>query len=445
MFPDLAQLRRALAARIARAAASLPVRIAVAALLVCLQLAAFARASHTRLAMPFDVHPEEAPYFSDPDAPAFASPRQPHRWARLAVSRFDAQHYIGTAERGLTACPTDPSAPDEAYLQCGLGWLPAWGLAGGAVSAATTLASDHALLLLAILAALALNVLWTSPIIVQRIGRGTAWGALIAFNAFPAAFYIVTPYSEAATLALALGGFVALANERWLLAAGLVGATTALQPSSIAFALAMAGALAVTAYRRREAERPDWWRPLLGLPLCVWGQLVTLIGLQIALGDWSAYLRARHAFGATYHWHRLVEIPYYMKALSGQDMDGAMLLATFGILALTAREVVERLTRGALGVVPEVVFVVVASVVAIILAVVTPPGYWGETRFLLSCPLLFLGLGVLARKYPVLFVLWCILSLAFYWHVDLCGYITQGSQHACPALGKIELAMPLDL
>jgi hypothetical protein len=297
--------------------------------------------------------------------------------------------------------------------------------------------------LLAILAAIALNVLWTSETVVKRLGRGATWGALIGFNAFPAAFYVVTPYSEGATLALALAGFIALVNERWLFAAALVGATTALQPSSIAFALALAAALGIAAYRRREAQQRDWWRPLLGLPLCVWGQLVTLIALQIAVGDWSAYLRARHAWGITYHWHRLVEVSYYMKGLSGQDMDGAMLLATFGILALTARDVLERLTRGAIGVIPEVMFVVVASGVAIILAVASPPGYWGQTRFLLSCPLLFLGIGTIARKYPVLFVLWCILSLAFYWHVDLCGYITQGSAHACPALGRIELSMPL--
>jgi hypothetical protein len=439
MFPDLAQLRHGLAARIGRLAASLPARIGFAGLLVCLQLAAFGRASHTRLALPFDTHPDEAPYFADPDALALASPRQPYRWSRLAVSRFDAQHYIGTAERGLTACPDDASASDDAYLQCGLGWLPAWGMVGGVVSAATTVASDHALLILAVLAALALNFLWTSPILVKRFGRGPTWGALIAFNAFPAAFYIVTPYSEAATLALALGGFVALANERYLLAAALVGASTALQPSSIAFALALAGALAVVAYRRREAARADWWRPLLGLPLCVWGQLVTLIALQLAVGDWSAYLRARHAFGAIYHWHRLVEVSYYMRGLSGQDMDGAMLLAAFGILALTAKDVVKRLAE------PEQVFVIIASVVALVLAVVVPPGYWGQTRFLLSCPLLFLGLGTLSRNHTVLFILWCILSLAFYWHVDLCGYITQGSAHACPALGKIELALPLDL
>jgi hypothetical protein len=440
VFPDLTQLRRAIAARVGALAATLPVRIAAASLLVCLHLAAFARASHSRLALPFDTSPDEAPYFSDPDAPVLRSaPRQPHHWDRLAVSRFDAQHFIATAERGLTACPR--VATDDQYLDCGLGWLPAWGLVGGVVSSVAPFASDTALLLLAILAAIAINVLWTGPVIVKRFGRGAAWGALIGFNAFPAAFYLVTPYSEAATLALGLAGFIALAEERWWLAAGLVGASTALQPSSMVFAIALVCALAVAAYRRRLATEPErrasWWRPLVAIPLCAWGQLVTLIALQISVGDWSAYLRARHAFGATYQWRRLVNVEYYMRGLAGQDMDGAMLLATAAIVALTAREVVKRLS------VPEATYAIVASVVAFVLAVVTPPYYWGQTRLLLTCLLLFFGLGVLAKKHPVVFVLWCVLSLAFYWHVDLCGYVTQGDIGKCPALGRIELAMPI--
>ncbi|MEP6864821.1 MAG: hypothetical protein ABJE66_29645 [Deltaproteobacteria bacterium] len=434
MFPDLTQLRRAIAARVSDLAATLPARVAVASLLVCLHLTVFARASHSRLGLPFDTSPTEAPYFSDPDASTLrSSPRQPHHWDRLAVSRFDAQHFIATAERGLTACPH--AATDDQYLDCGLGWLPAWGLVGGVVSSVAPLASDSALLLLAIIAAIAINVLWTGPVIAKRFGRGAAWGAMIGFNAFPAAFYLVTPYSEGATLVLGLAGFVALAKERWWLAAGLVGASTALQPSSMVFAIALACALGVAAYRRRP--NPGWWKPLIAVPLCAWGQLVTLIGLQISVGDWSAYLRARHAFGATYHWRRLVDVEYYMKGLAGQDMDGAMLLATAAIVALTAREVVKRLE------IPEATYVIVASLGAFVLAVVTPPHYWGQTQLLLSCLMMFFGLGVLAKKHPIVFVLWCVLGLAFYWHVDLCGYVAQGDIGKCPSLGRIELAIPV--
>ena len=112
--------------------------------------------------------------------------------------------------------------------------------------------------------------------------------------------------------------------------------------------------------------------------------------------------------------------------------------ATFAIVALTAREVVKRLAP------TEATFVIVASAVAIILAVITPTDYWGQTRLLLSCLLAFFGLGVLASKYPYLFVPWCVLSLAFYWHVDVCDYVTQGNRGACPSLGHPELAIPLE-
>lgn len=414
----------------------LPARIAIATFFVLLHLALFSRAGHQRLGVPFNSYPSEAPYFSNPDATPFEVPRQPHRWSRLVVSRFDAQHHIATAERGISACPTH--GVGAAYLDCGLGWLPAWGSVGGVVSQTTTMASDTALFMLAIIAALVLNMLWTGAAMVKALGRGSAWAALFAFNAFPAAFYLVTPYSESATLALGLGGFIALANGRWWVAATLVGASTALQPSSAAFAIALGAALAVMAARQRSEGRPNWWRPLLALPLCVWGQLVTIVALKIFVGDGTAYLRARHAFGVTYEWGRLLNGAYYMKGLHGQDMDGAMLLAVAAILAFSAREVLKRLS------IVEATYIAVASGVALVLSVVTPVHYWGQTRILLSCLLAFFGLGIIAKKSPVLFVLWCVLSFAFYWHVDLCDYVTQGKIGTCPNLGRVELSIPLD-
>jgi hypothetical protein len=424
MFPDLGQIR----VRVGALTGTLPVRISVAALLVLLHLGLVTRATHSRLHLPFSTV-SEAPYFSDPDAAALSTPRQPHGWSRMAVSRLDAQHYIATAERGLTACPHDPSVPDSAYLDCGLGWMPAWGTVGGMVP----MASDHALLVLAILAAFALNLLWTSPTIAKRLGRGGAYASLIGFNLFPAAFYLVTPYPEGATLALALAAFIALANERFILAAALVGASTALQPTGMAFALALAAALGVVAYTRKDVRL----RVLLAIPLAFWGQLVTLLVLQIAVGDWSAYLRARHAFGAHYEFGRLFDIAHYMKGLAGQDEDGAMLLAIVAIIAFTTRDLIKRLS------ITEQTYLVTATVLAIALSIITPPNYWGQTRLLMSALLAFFGLGVIAKRSPLLFIGWCALCLAIYWHVDLCDYISQGDHAVCPSLGRIEVSVPL--
>ena len=86
-------------------------RIAVAVALVCLHFIAFTIASHDRLGAPFNAAPGEAPYYSNPHVGELAGyPRQPHRWSRLAVSRWDAQHSIGVAVRGLSAWVAMPSA-----------------------------------------------------------------------------------------------------------------------------------------------------------------------------------------------------------------------------------------------------------------------------------------------------------------------------------------------
>jgi len=437
MFPDWKQASRRFKASLDELAGSLPFRLGIAALLACLHLAMFARAGHERLDMPFNSAPGEAPYFSNPDAPATRGyPRQPHRWSRLVVSRLDAQHYIGTSVRGLTACPTNPNAPDVAYLDCGLGWLPAWGLTGSVVTQVTGLADDVALVALSMIAAIILNMLWVSGTMFKRMGKLEAYAILLAFNVYPSAFYVVTPYTEAATIAFAIGGFIALAKERWVLAAFLVGASTALRVSAVAFAIAIGCALLMAAWQRRKAGTRQWWRPLLGLPLCGWGQMLTMLMLQIVLGDSNAFLRAREAFGDQHDLSRVFDATYYVKGFAGQDMDVVIFAGMIGILALTVRQVLKRFNS------VEQTFLIVSSAVTIVLVVVAPLQYWGITRYMMLCPLAFLGMGVMARKHTAVFVLWIVLCGAFYWHVELCGYITQGNPVACPCLGRMEFGMP---
>src|SRR5512140_7715 len=273
MFPDWNQARRRVVASVSELAETRTFRIVIAVFLVCMHLAMFARAGHERLGLPFNSAPGETPYFSNPDAPATRGyPRQPHRWSRLVVSRLDAQHYIGTSVRGLTACPhAAPGVPDVAYLDCGLGWLPAWGAAGGVVTEVTGFPDDYTLMVMSMIAGVLLNLLWTSRTLVTRIGKGEAWATLLAFNLYPSAFYVVTPYTEAATIAFAIGGFLELVNERWILAGLLVGASTALRVSAAAFAIALGCALLVAAWQRRKDGVARWWRPLWAVPLCGWG------------------------------------------------------------------------------------------------------------------------------------------------------------------------------
>src|SRR5690349_20302653 len=94
--------------RLAPIAASRWFRLVVASVLVIFHLVAFSCAGKDRLGVPFNSAPGHAPYYSDPDTSSLGGyPRQPHYWSRMVVSRWDAQHYIGFAVRGLTSCPTD--------------------------------------------------------------------------------------------------------------------------------------------------------------------------------------------------------------------------------------------------------------------------------------------------------------------------------------------------
>ncbi|MBV8757907.1 MAG: hypothetical protein JO257_11545 [Deltaproteobacteria bacterium] len=412
-------------------------RAGVAVFFVVLHLAAFWRAGHVRLGLPFDSAPGEAPAFYDIHAPATRGyPRQPQHWSRLVLSRWDAQHYIGTATRGLTACPDNPNVPDGAFLDCGLGWLPGYGKAGGVLAGITGIAPDFALVLISLIAAFLINFMLTAPFVMDRFGRFESYAALLALNLFPTAFYLVTPYAEAATLALGIGAWWAIAKERWVIAGALIGAATALKAQAAVFALGGGLAMAYVAYLGWRAKTPRWWRPLLGAPLCIWGQLATVMMLKIATGDFTAFFRARKAFGDVQHWHRIVEPMNYVRGFHAQHLDMVMFTGVLVVMLLTLREVIAKLPR------PEAIYIVTISFATLPLAIVAPLHWWGMNRYLLMCVLAFLGAGQLARRQLAFFTLWLLLCVGFYWHVELCSYVAQGDPQVCPCTGEMEFTMP---
>src|SRR5258708_39772861 len=134
----------------------------MAGLLAVLPLGMFVWAGSDRLDLPFNAAPDETPFFSSLQAPATRGfPRQPHYWSRLIVSRWDAQHYIGFAIRGLTSCPTEPAkASDVDYAQCGLAWFPGYGIVARTIADTTGAAPDLVLMLMSCFAAFAINLLW---------------------------------------------------------------------------------------------------------------------------------------------------------------------------------------------------------------------------------------------------------------------------------------------
>jgi hypothetical protein len=414
------------------------VQLAICVALAAGHLLAFSRAGHTRLNVPFDLAPGAHVQFTDPNAGALNGfPRQPPKWSRLVVSRMDAQHYIGTALRGLYACPKDPKkANGNAYLACGLGWLPGYGEVGSVAMKVTGLEADFALVLVSTVCAIILNLLWICPTMVRRIGLLQAYGVLLAWNCYPGAFYLVTPLVEAMVMALTVGGFVALAKERWVLAALLVGASTALRLPTVAGGFALGCCLLFAAWQRYRVRKAQWWRPLIAIPLCGWGQFLTFLVFQIKLGNWHAYFDARWTFGDKNRVGRIFDLTYFLKGFRSQNADMIVYIALIAITVLTWRRALAGFTS------IERMFIVISSVITFVISIAAPIEYWGITRYMMLGILPFLGMGVLAKHHRGLFVMWLVLSVAIYWNFELCNYITQGDPVACPCSGRNEMHLP---
>jgi hypothetical protein len=413
-------------------------KVAVATAFALAHLLVIAHAGKVRLNLPFNNAPGHHLAYVDPMANSLGTiPREPPGWSRLIVSRFDSQHYIGFALRGLSSCPTDPKHPDKGwgYLRCGLGWLPAYGVAGGIVSRMTGLEPDVALVLISVLCAIIINLLWICSTMIKRLGLFEAYMVLIAWNCYAGAWNLVIPTTEPVVVALALGGFVALANERWVWAGVLIGACTALRVPTASYAFALGCCFLYAAWQRYRAKTPQWWRPLVAVPLCGWGQFVTMAVFQAKLGNWHAFFDARFAFGDHNRLERLHDITYYVRGFQSQCADMVIYLGLIAIMMLTWRPVLAKFGR------TERMFIVIASVITTVLAIAAAAQYWGLTRYMMVCPLAFMCMGTFARRHRAAFVLWLVVSCSIYWNFEVCSYVTQGNPQACPCLGNLELSM----
>src|SRR5262249_31973691 len=158
----------------------------------------------------------------------------------------------------------------------------------------------------------------------------------------------------------------------------------------------------------------------------------TFIVLQVYAGDWHAYVRARKIFGDDYDFYRLIDPVFYIKGFTAQHHDTLMVLGGVFIVALMWRHVAKLFPT------PERVFFAVSSGVGIALGAAAVHEYWGINRYLLLCPILFLCAGPMARRHTALYVLWLVLCVAMYWHVELCSYVAHGQPGFCPCLGRVE-------
>jgi hypothetical protein len=404
------------------------VKIAIATALALAHLLAFDIAAHTKLNIPFDLAPGAHLQFIDPMADSLsAQPRQPPKWSRLAVSRFDA----------LSACPKDPKrANGRAYEACGLAWMPAYGVIGGIVARITHLEPDAALMWLSVLCAIVINLMWISRPMIERLGRLEAYTAMLAWNCYAAACYLVALETEPIVVALALAGFVMFMKERWVWSAVLIGACTAFRLQTASYAFALGCALLYATYQRRKAGVKQWWRPLIAIPLCGWGQFLEMAIFQIELGNFHAFFDARFAFGDHNNLARIIDIKWYLRGFGSQCEDMVVFLASIAVIALTGRRALARFKPA------EAVWIAIASGATIFISVAGAGQYWGLARYMMLCPLPFLAAGMLVRQHRAFLFGWLLLNIAVYWNLELCSYITQGDPGPCPCLGRNELRMP---
>lgn len=230
-------------------------------------------------------------------------------WGLLlgSLERWDALWYLALAQHGYP----DPAVAGGTGIPEAYAFFPLLPLLTRV--AAYPLFGHH--LLAANLLALAATVAALAGVhrlVETETGDGVLAGrALTAVAVFPAAYFLVAPYTEALFLALTAWAMVAARRSRWPTAALL--ALTAGLTRPVA-ALLAAAFTAEIVRQRREGTRPA--RPVASLAAVVAAPVGTgLFGAwtRIAAGSWTAPLDAQGGWAREWAWphetlHRAVEL-----------------------------------------------------------------------------------------------------------------------------------------
>jgi hypothetical protein len=393
-------------------------RLALATFCLAGHLVAMTVSSAVRFEAPFNTAPGQPPAFAHPrDAVA-------QHWDRLAVSRWDSGNYISIALRRYTLCPD--SSLRGANLPalggtCNFSFYPAYPLLGWVASLGARIPIDYALWGLSLAASLAFLFLWTSPILVDRIGLGPTYVSFFVFNLFTTGFLLVTVQTEPLALALTLGAFLALARRRLLLGAVLAGAATAIRITAVATGLAYAIALLALTFWERPQARRAWLRRGLEIAVSGWGVLTLMGYYALRFGDPLLYL---HAHAQSFH-HQVSLLnllaPDPQKIILSLEHplhEGVWLAGALLWFALGHRQTLDRFPR------VERVFLYALFILSIGVAAYGSVGlaFAGMNRYLLLGLPLFFVIAVLSARRPLLLALWLTFSVWHYWNSDLCEY-----------------------
>lgn len=409
-----------LSARLGALARTLRFRIALATALIALHLIAFAVFARVRFDQPFNRAPGEAP--------AFAVPTQakPSRWNRLAVSRWDSQHYINLALRGYSRCPERTlrtgALPSPPTMLCDLAFYPGYPFAGRLLALGGIVPVDYALFALSLAASWIFFFLWTGREIVDALGLRAALVALAAFNLFTTGFTVVTIQTEPILLAATLGAFVLACRGRLTLAAICAGAATGVRVSGVGVGLAFAAWLAADAWQNRRSGGAFWAGRAALAALAFWGLALTLVYHGLVLHDPLAYVHAHEqSFG---HHPSLLALlwpdtTWLLGSIISNLHEGVWVAAALLWLALGLRDAASGFSPPARA----FWYALLAGVLGISLLGSISRNLIGMNRYLLGALPLFFAIGKLLSRRPLALAVWLAICGWHYWNVDLCFYV----------------------
>lgn len=387
------------------------VRLAFAALLVVLQLAVVV-AEGKRQGKAWNAFPGEPPTSHG------ALDRTPMRWNRLIVSRWDAQHYLDIALNGWV-CPGNGKVR-ASLLSCNTHFFAGYPLLARAVMRLTRLPVDYAMLAVSIASALAFFYLFTDRAVMRATGVLGAYLALTLWAAFPWAFVVVTPHTEATFFALTLGAFVALDRRRLVLAGVLAGAASGIRVHGVTTTLACAFAVLALTFVEPPRTRRAWGERALAVLVSGWGIVAMVAYDAWKFRDPFLYTHVHQGiYGYTPALRKLLDPSQYVRHWAMPTHDVVFFVAMLVAFLAGARRVLGRFDA------PARAFWLVSffGVLLVTLPLTLQRALEGQTRYTLELLPAFFCAGGLLEAAPLAFVL-----IAYFcsWHTrayDSCVYI----------------------
>lgn len=407
---------------LATRATTVPFRLAVAVVLLGLQIAV-AIHSGERFGERFNAAPGKPPHFVTP-----AIDWAPTNWDRLIVSRWDSGNYIELGLRGYQYCPPrGPILPAKAP-GCNLAFYPTYGLLGRWLGRITGMPIDFALWTISLVSSFLFLFLWTGKELTSRLGVLETYLALLLFNTFTSGYTLVMVQTEPLTLVLAMAAFVAFARRRHSLGALLAGATSGVRITGIAIGFAYAAGLLIDLARQRPKTVWPWVRTALLMIVCVWGQLTLMAYHAHRFGDPLTYIHA-HAL-LFKHDPSLGGLfpPNPNMVVLSMDVphhDGIWLAAALLWFGLGHRVALARFPPA------ERTFWYVTYFATLGIATVgmMPIALAGMHRYVLLAFPMFFAMAVVMRPRPVVLLLWVAMTAWHAWNVDLCTYTGGMGDH----------------